>query len=81
MSPQFHIFYYNLFQTVHSAEGKPPAKWLELIVFDRFRSDFDAFNVVHELADEWLAPIDLARRQEAYLNHQNQSAFQDVSTP
>ena len=26
MSPQFHVVYENLFQTVHSYEGKPPTK-------------------------------------------------------
>ena len=40
MSSQFHIVSDNLFQTVHSDEGKPPAKWPDLIVFDHFQSDF-----------------------------------------
>ena len=48
MSPQFHVFYKNLFETFHSGEGEPPAKFPGLIVFDRFRSDFHDSNFVPE---------------------------------
>ena len=51
MSPQFYVVYNNLFQTVHSDEGKPPAKWPYLIVFDIFRSNFNDYYFVPELAD------------------------------
>ena len=51
MSPQFHVVYENLFQTVHSYEGKPPTKWPDLIVFDRFRSDFYDSDFVPEIAN------------------------------
>ena len=49
-SSQFHVVYYNLFQTFHSAEGDTPTKWTDLIVFDRFRSDFDDSNFIPEWA-------------------------------
>ena len=52
MSPQFHVVYENHFQKVQSAEGKPPAKCSDIIVFYRFRSDFDDSKFVPELADE-----------------------------
>ena len=71
MSPQFHIVYNNLFQTVHSDEGKPPSEWLDLIVFDRFNSNFDDPNFPPEIADEWLTSIDLVRLRGSKLNHRN----------
>ena len=69
MIPQFHIVYDNLFQTVYLAEGEPPAKWSDLIVFDIFCSDFGDSDFFPELKDEWLTSVDLARRREAELNH------------
>ena len=81
MSPQVHVVYDNLFQTVHSDEFEPPAKWLYLIVFDSFRSNFDCSNFVPELAYEWMTPVDLARRREAKHYHWNQASYQDKSTP
>ena len=48
-SHQFHVVYENLLQTVHSSEGKLPSKWTDLIIFDRFRSDFDDYDFVSEL--------------------------------
>ena len=81
MSLQFHVFYRKLFRTVHSAEGEPPAKWPVLIVFDHFRSDFGDSNFVPELANKWLTPVDLVRRRESELNHQNQAAYQNGATP
>ena len=52
MSPQFHVVYYNLFQTVHSAEVEPFIECPDLIVFDRFRSYLDNSDFVYELAYE-----------------------------
>ena len=69
MSHQFHVVYNNLFQMVYSSEVKPPAKWLDLIVFDLFHSNFDDSIFVPELADEWLTPVDLEWHREAKLNH------------
>ena len=51
MSLQFHAVYGNLFQPVHSSEGNPPIEWPDLIVFDRFCSDFDDSDFVPELVD------------------------------
>jgi hypothetical protein len=62
ISPQFHCVYDNGFGTVHSAEGALPAKWPDMLIFDRFRSDFDDTDFVPDLADEWLTPVELATR-------------------
>ena len=80
-SPQFHVVYKNLFQRFHSAEGEPPAEWPNLIVFDRFCYEFDDSEFFPELADEWLNPVNLARRQETELNHWNKEAYQDGAAP
>ena len=81
MSPQFHGVYGNLFQTFHSDEGKPPAKCPDLIIFDRFCSNFDNSVFFPELADEWLTPIDITRLREAELDHWNQAAYQGGDNP
>ena len=51
MSPQFHVVYDKLFQTVHSFEGEPPYKWTDLLLFDCLLSDFDHSDFVPELYD------------------------------
>ena len=81
MSPQFHVIYDSLFQTVHSAEGKPPTEWPDILVFDCFCSDFDDSYFVPELAGECLTPVDLAWCQEDELNHLNQEDYQGGATP
>ena len=80
-SPQFLVVYDNLFQTVHSSEGKPPAKWPYFLIFDHFCSDFDESYFVLELSYEWLTPVDLAQHREVKLNHRNQATYQDGDTP
>ena len=80
MSPKVHVVYENLFQAVHSTEGKPPVKWPKLIIFYHFHSNFDDSNFFPGLAGEWLTPVDLARRRESELNHLNQSDYQDEAT-
>ena len=81
MSPQFFVTYDNLFQTVHSAEGKPPVEWPDIIACNRFRSDFDDSYFVPELAGECLTPVDLAWCQEVELDHLNQEAYHDGDNP
>ena len=51
MSPQFHVVYDKLFQTVHSFEGEPPYKWTDLLLFDCLLSDFDHSDFLPELYD------------------------------
>jgi hypothetical protein len=63
ISPQFHCVYDNDISTVHSAEGEPPAEWNDMLIFDRFKSDYDDTDFVPELSDEWLTPVEVADRQ------------------
>jgi hypothetical protein len=62
ISPRFHCVYNNGFGTVHSAEGEPPAEWPDMLIFDRYRSDFDDTDFVPDLADGWLTAVELAMR-------------------
>jgi hypothetical protein len=64
ISPQFHVVYDDLFETVHSGEEIQPASWPDLIICNRFKSDYDDTDFVPELADEWLAPVELSHRQQ-----------------
>jgi hypothetical protein len=64
ISPQFHCVYDNGFGTVHSAEGEPPTEWPDMLIFDRFRSDYDDSDFVPELNDEWLTPVEVANRKQ-----------------
>ena len=49
-SPKFNVVYDNIFLTVHSTESLPPSKWTDLIVFDRFCSNFDDSYFFPEVA-------------------------------
>jgi hypothetical protein len=64
ISPQFHCVYDNDFSTVHSAEGEPPAEWNDMLIYNRFKSDYDDTNFVPDLDAEWLTPVELATRQQ-----------------
>ena len=75
ISSQFYAVYDNLFQTVHSDEVEPPYKWMDLIVLDSFRSNFDGSNFVPEFAYGWLTTVDLVQSQEAKLNLRNQAYY------
>jgi hypothetical protein len=64
ISPQFHVVYDDLFETVHARASEVPASWPDLFTFNRFRSDFDDEDFVPGLTDEWLTPVELSHRQQ-----------------
>jgi hypothetical protein len=64
ISPQFHVVYDDLFETVHASALEAPASWPDLFTFSRFKSDFDDEDFVPTLPDEWLTPIELTHRQQ-----------------
>ncbi len=57
ISPQFHVVYDDLFETVHSSPDTVPSSWQDLVIFHRFKSDFNDEDFVPSLADEWLTPV------------------------
>ena len=59
----------------------PPVKWIDLLIFDPFCSDFDEYDFYPELTDEWMTSVDPVWIWETELNHQNQSAYQGGDTP
>ena len=65
ISPQFHVVYDDSFDTVHSGDGVPPDSWSDLLIFNRFKSDYDESDFVPELSNEWLTPIEAKRKREA----------------
>ena len=65
ISPQFHVVYENAFETVHSDDDLPPNSWTDLLVFNRFKSDYNESYFVPELTDKWLTPIEANSRQAA----------------
>jgi hypothetical protein len=64
ISPQFHVVYDDLFETVHASASETPASWPDLFTFNRFKSDFDDKDFVPTLPDEWLTPVELSQRQQ-----------------
>jgi hypothetical protein len=72
ISPQFHVVYDDLFETVHAGTDTPPASWPDLFTFHRFKSDYDDEDFVPALADEWLTPIELSQRQLQEQAHRSQ---------
>jgi hypothetical protein len=71
ISPQFHVIYDGMFETVHSGEEVQRASWPDLIIFNRFKSDYNDNDFVPELADEWLTPVELSHRQQREQARQN----------
>ena len=49
ISAQFHVVYEDAFETVHSGDDVPPDSWPDLLIFNRFKSDYDESNFVPEL--------------------------------
>jgi hypothetical protein len=64
ISPQFHVVYDDLFETVHASASEAPASWPDLFTFSRFKSDFDDEDFVPSLPDEWLTPVELSQKQQ-----------------
>ena len=56
LSPQFHVVYDDFFETVVSTPEEEPAIWQELLVFNRFQSDYDPEEYTPGLTDDWLGP-------------------------
>ena len=65
ISPQFYVVYDDAFDTVHSGDDIPPDSWLDLLIFNRFESDYDESDFVPELSSEWLTPIEAKQKREA----------------
>ena len=65
ISPQFHVVYDDAFDTVHSGDDVPPDSWPDLLILNRFKSDYDESDFVTELSNEWLTPIEAKQKQEA----------------
>ena len=63
ISPQYHVVYNDLFETVQAESGEPPAIWEDLVVFNKHQSDFDNPDFEPELADEWLSAEERQERQ------------------
>jgi hypothetical protein len=72
ISPQFHVVYDDLFETVHSSALEVPDSWPDLFTFNQFRSNFDDENFVPDLTDEWLTPVELSRRQQVEQTQRSQ---------
>ena len=64
VSPQFHVVYDDLFETVHSSDTPPDIR-PNLIIFNRFKSDYDAYDFVPDMTNEWLTPVEHAQRHQA----------------
>lgn len=62
ISPQFHVVYDDLFQTVYASADKIPEIWPDLLRYGRHQVDFDDDTVV-ELNDEWLSDEELHHRR------------------
>jgi hypothetical protein len=77
ISPQFHVVYDDLFETVHASSSEAPASWPDLFVLSRFRSDFDDEDFVPSLADEWLTPVELSQKQQQEQLHRHQDVPPD----
>ena len=65
ISPQFHVVYDDAFDTVHSGDDVPPDSWPDLLIFNRFKSDYDESDFVPELSNKWLTPIEAKQKREA----------------
>lgn len=63
-SPQFHIIYDDLFETVHASASETPASWPNIFTLNHFNSDFDDEDFVPTLPDKWLTPVKLSQQQQ-----------------
>ena len=83
VSPQFHVVYDDLFKTVHSGDT-PPDVWPDLIIFNQFKSDYNDSNLVPDMTNERLTPVERVQRHQAYQdrrNHDDAPAPQDGTAP
>ena len=60
-SPQFHVVYDNLFETVHASASEDPASGPDLFASSHFKSEFDDEAFVPTLPYEWLTPVDMSQ--------------------
>jgi hypothetical protein len=64
ISPQFHVVYDDLFETVHASSSEAPASWPDLFTFNRFKSNFDDEDFVPTLPDKWSTPVELSQQKQ-----------------
>jgi hypothetical protein len=81
ISPQFHVVYDDLFETVHASAEEAPASWPDLFTFNRFKSDYDDEDFVPALPDEWLTPVELSQRQRQEQVQRSQDGSNPVDDP
>ena len=77
VSPQFQVVYDDLFETVHSGDT-PPGVWPDLIIFNRFKSNYNNSDFVPDLTNEWLAPVECDQRHQSNQDRRNHD---DVPAP
>jgi hypothetical protein len=76
ISPQFHVVYDKLFETVHDSALETPASWPDLFTFNGFKSDYDNENFLPTLPDEWLTPVKLSQhKQQEQVQHSQDGAM------
>ena len=65
LSPQFHLVYDDLFETVYSNAEETPQEWTDLCIFHQFETVFDEGEPPPSLSDEWLTPEEQALSRTA----------------
>ena len=75
ITPQFHMVYDDFFETVHSGEEEQPKEWEELVLMQRFKSDYDSEDYVPELPVEWLSTEERLARE--LRNQQERAEYLD----
>ena len=73
ITPQYHVVYDDFFETVHSGASEEPTEWPDLVVFNRFRNEFDE-DSEPELGDDWLTPEELSDRRQKELERTRSTA-------
>jgi hypothetical protein len=68
ISPQYHVVYDSFFETVHGDSITDDTVWDELVIFNRFRSNYDETECVPELSDEWLSQEELIQKHHEASN-------------
>jgi hypothetical protein len=81
ISPQFHVIYDDLFETVHTSALETPASWPDLFTFNCFKSDYDDEDFVPTLSDKWLTPVKLSQHQQQKQVQRSQDGVTPANDP
>ena len=78
ISPQFHVVYDDWFETVTSSEAEEPPEWEQMLIYQRYQTEFEPGVDPPPLSPDWLTPEELHQRRQSPIPKQGRVTYQEA---